>query len=166
MTERVAFSSIPGARYRSSSSNPPRSNRGKHPPNRFVRNIRKPCHDPLEPSPKHLIEERLARRWGIIKGGIAQKSGTIDILAYTCPGFVMISSCGRSPDAFSRMVKNMLARSNRIQTGCSLRRRRFFRSFYFSDTQPGKSGTKKVDEIPLLWILGFFDRFVQDFPGK
>nr|VFK37031.1 MAG: hypothetical protein BECKSD772F_GA0070984_100913 [Candidatus Kentron sp. SD]VFK43072.1 MAG: hypothetical protein BECKSD772E_GA0070983_102213 [Candidatus Kentron sp. SD]VFK77728.1 MAG: hypothetical protein BECKSD772D_GA0070982_100157 [Candidatus Kentron sp. SD] len=27
--------------------------------------------------------------------------------------------------------KNMLARSNRLQTGCSLRGRRFFRDFYF-----------------------------------
>ena len=60
----------------------------------------------------------------------------------------------------------MLALRARIQTGCSLRRRRFFRNFCFSDTQPGKSETKKVDEIPLLWILGFFDHFAQDFPGK
>nr|VFK12313.1 MAG: hypothetical protein BECKLPF1236A_GA0070988_1006816 [Candidatus Kentron sp. LPFa]VFK24320.1 MAG: hypothetical protein BECKLPF1236C_GA0070990_1001226 [Candidatus Kentron sp. LPFa] len=29
---------------------------------------------------------------------------------------------------------NMLARSNRLQTGCSLRRRQFFGDFCFSDT--------------------------------
>nr|VFK68924.1 MAG: hypothetical protein BECKUNK1418G_GA0071005_12851 [Candidatus Kentron sp. UNK]VFK73749.1 MAG: hypothetical protein BECKUNK1418H_GA0071006_12741 [Candidatus Kentron sp. UNK] len=63
-------------------------------------------------------------------------------------------------------LENMLARSNRIQTGRSLAQAPIFRNFYFSDTQPGKSETKKVDEIPLLWILGFFDHFVQDFPGK
>nr|VFJ51038.1 MAG: hypothetical protein BECKFW1821A_GA0114235_10306 [Candidatus Kentron sp. FW]VFJ66915.1 MAG: hypothetical protein BECKFW1821B_GA0114236_11236 [Candidatus Kentron sp. FW] len=32
--------------------------------------------------------------------------------------------------------------------------------------QPGKSGTKKADEISVLETLEFFDRFVEDFPGK
>nr|VFK68549.1 MAG: hypothetical protein BECKUNK1418G_GA0071005_12452 [Candidatus Kentron sp. UNK]VFK73630.1 MAG: hypothetical protein BECKUNK1418H_GA0071006_12352 [Candidatus Kentron sp. UNK] len=32
------------------------------------------------------------------------------------------------------LAKNTLAHSNRIQTGCSLRRRQLFRNFCFSDT--------------------------------
>ena len=32
--------------------------------------------------------------------------------------------------------------------------------------QPGKSGTKKADEISLFELFKFLDRFVQDFPGK
>ena len=33
-------------------------------------------------------------------------------------------------------------------------------------TQPGKSGTNKVDEIPRSLDSRIFDHFVQDSPGK
>ena len=79
----------------------------------------------------------------------------------------------------------MLARSNRIQTGCFLRRRRFFGMFFRYPTrkiQNQKFPNHLIENFPanrLLsrhsldkressnqYFLKFFDRFVKNFPDN